>query len=254
MGRLPAAIQSLGWLRNLFLQGNSLSGHIPGELFSTHTLHTVRLDHNNFAGRVPTSVSAADLSVEFLSLSHNQLTGVIPSISSPSLTTLHLEHNLLTGSIPTTLMSSSLQYLYLQENQLSIGNSFCDVKDLQYVNISCEISVGQMQSCESTLVQQKDTGQCSAPSGLYISLDVSIRLICIKCVVVYFIRWWWKFDYNLCTNCCPYCCTNCYPNNRCSFYCFVFDYRELFLGMSNIHRSFEPRTIYSYASIFQQHR
>ena len=94
-GEIPASLNSLTSLVNLFLDDNQLSGEIPDLSRLTSLTH--------------------------LYLNRNLLSGTIPDLSSlVNLTRLNLRNNQLSGTIPTWLgQLTKLEHLYLSVNQLS---------------------------------------------------------------------------------------------------------------------------------------
>ncbi|KAG2686220.1 hypothetical protein I3760_10G166300 [Carya illinoinensis] len=110
LGRLDA-------LAILSLRSNRLSGNIPTDVLSLHSLHYIYLQDNNFSGNIPSSFSSQLI---FLDLSFNSLTGNIPpSINNlTNLTGLNLQNNSLTGSIPY-LNLPGLKHFNLSYNHLN---------------------------------------------------------------------------------------------------------------------------------------
>jgi Leucine-rich repeat (LRR) protein len=155
-GTLPASFQNLANLNEVNMRNNSLTGMIPGEIFSTWSkLQALDLDRNQFSGPISTSLgymtelvdlylahnrfnSGIPSEIGYLSLlniadlSNNSLVGTIPDEIGylSSLWALHLNNNLLTGTIPATLaFMTSLETLSLRWNYLTgaVPESVCDV-------------------------------------------------------------------------------------------------------------------------------
>ncbi|VFQ80107.1 unnamed protein product [Cuscuta campestris] len=99
-GTLPSDLTSLPTLRNLFLQHNNLSGHIP--TFSNQ-LNILDLSYNSFSGSIPPSVIQNLTQLTVLNLQNNSLSGPIPNITLPRLKHLNFSYNHLNGSIPFSL-------------------------------------------------------------------------------------------------------------------------------------------------------
>ncbi|KAI5408305.1 hypothetical protein KIW84_054215 [Lathyrus oleraceus] len=99
-GNLPADIASLPSLQYLYLQHNNFSGDIPTSL--SHQLVVLDLSYNSFAGRIPKTLqNLTELSS--LNLQNNSISGSIPNLSVTKLRNLNLSYNNLSGPIPSTL-------------------------------------------------------------------------------------------------------------------------------------------------------
>ncbi|KAL8539434.1 hypothetical protein ACS0TY_001160 [Phlomoides rotata] len=102
-GPIPTnTIGKLDGLKVLSLRSNYLNGSLPSDILSIPSLQALYLQHNNFSGSIPLSLSPR-LSV--IDLSHNSLSGDIPSSvgNLSRLFVLNLSYNLLSGSIPQSL-------------------------------------------------------------------------------------------------------------------------------------------------------
>ena len=131
-GPIPPQLAALDYLQVLRLDNNQLTGPVPPQLGSLADLQVLSLSFNRLTGTVPTQFEFGDLAIKHfayvatqrawaghyhprhwgalrrlqrLDLSHNQLTGTIPSQlgSLPSLEVLLLDRNRLTGPIPSEL-------------------------------------------------------------------------------------------------------------------------------------------------------
>ncbi|GMI93106.1 hypothetical protein like AT3G08680 [Hibiscus trionum] len=99
-GPIPSdTLGKLDALIILSLRSNRLSGNLPPDLLSLPSLRYVNLQHNNFSGYIPSSLSP---NMDFLDLSFNSLTGTIPTTvqNLTNLTGLDLQNNSLVGHIP----------------------------------------------------------------------------------------------------------------------------------------------------------
>ncbi|MCD9638641.1 hypothetical protein HAX54_022731 [Datura stramonium] len=129
-GPIPAnSIGKLDALKVLSLRANYLNGSVPSDLLSIPSLQSVYLQHNNFSGDIPVSLSprlgVLDLSfnsftgeipptvkdltrLSVLNLQFNSLTGEIPSLDTLRLNNLNLSYNMLNGSVPYSLQKFPL--------------------------------------------------------------------------------------------------------------------------------------------------
>ena len=118
-GPVPAWLNGMVSMRELWLWGNRLSGPIP-DLSGMSSLQKLKLSGNNLMGGVP---EAAELppNLKWLIINSNPLGGTIPDLSGMTrLTYLWLHSNELTGSIPASLGTlSNLEGLTLSNNELT---------------------------------------------------------------------------------------------------------------------------------------
>ncbi|KAJ3355478.1 hypothetical protein HDU83_003456 [Entophlyctis luteolus] len=126
-GDLPD-LSKLQHLTHLHLSKNGLTSTIPPYIFMHPFLRELNLSHNCLFGQIPdlsefASISAQRTSrLEFLDLTGNRLSGVIPEdiFRLPMLYGLKLGENMLSGSLPQAITNlRSLVWLHLDSNQLS---------------------------------------------------------------------------------------------------------------------------------------
>jgi Leucine-rich repeat (LRR) protein len=163
-GAIPSSsVGSLVALQKLYLYDCSLTGTVPLEFGTLSTLHELRLDSNQLEGRVPAFASrivaslwAEDhptelfvdtlswqqqmLSIEYLDLHGNRLSGTLPSSFSTltSLKELHLYSNRITGSIPGQFsLLQSLKALRLDGNSIGgrVPPQLSQLKKLKYLGL-----------------------------------------------------------------------------------------------------------------------
>ncbi|KAG1365613.1 putative inactive receptor kinase [Cocos nucifera] len=118
LGPIPAnTLGKLDALEVLSLRFNRLTVYLPPDVASLPSLRSLFLQHNNLSGIIPTSLSS---SLTFLDLSYNSFMGEIPLMMQnlTQLTSLYLENNSLSGSIPD-LQLPKLKHLNLSYNNLS---------------------------------------------------------------------------------------------------------------------------------------
>ncbi|MQM10585.1 hypothetical protein Taro_043479 [Colocasia esculenta] len=120
-GSIPASTASLPSLRRLELQMNNLSGGIP-DLRSMAVLTYLDASDNAISGPLPPASSLPASLVE-LSLRNNALEGTLPPAlvaGLPKLQVLDLSHNRLSGRVPSALFSHpALEQLTLSHNRFT---------------------------------------------------------------------------------------------------------------------------------------
>lgn len=109
-GPIPTGLASLSQLRYVDLNSNALTGKLPSSTWYYSLLH-LDLSHNKISGPLINGLSMPinnqPLSLAYLSLSSNHLTGTIPTVLRNKLTALYLDSNSLFGSIPSTLCQNN---------------------------------------------------------------------------------------------------------------------------------------------------
>ncbi|KAI3458414.1 hypothetical protein Pfo_015077 [Paulownia fortunei] len=117
-GSIPAnTIGKLDALRVLSLRSNYLNGNLPSDILSIPSLQSLYLQHNNFSGGIPLSLSPR---LSIIDMSFNSLTGGIPSsvVNLKRLSVLNLQFNSISGGVPS-LNIQSLELLNLSYNLLN---------------------------------------------------------------------------------------------------------------------------------------
>ncbi len=120
-GTLPPELGDLAHLRRLNLYGNQLTGPIPPALGRLRELTRLDLRHNRLNGTIPGELGALSR-LDTLLLSNNQLSGAIPGELGNliALRRLLLGFNQLSGSLPPELGKlSNLARLSVSRNELS---------------------------------------------------------------------------------------------------------------------------------------
>ena len=120
-GSIPEGLSGLERLRSLDLYDNNLTGSIPADLGNIINLYLIYLNDNELSGSIPPELGNLS-NLEYLELSVNQLTGNIPSElkNLQKLYRLSLFDNRLEGSIPAALGElTGLTELYLYNNELT---------------------------------------------------------------------------------------------------------------------------------------
>lgn len=101
-GSFPSDLLQLTNLVGLHLQGNDFAGPLPSDLSAWKNLTVLDLSENGFDGSIPPSV--ANLThLTVLNLSNNSFSGEVPDVGVPSLQFIDLSNNNLTGVLPRSL-------------------------------------------------------------------------------------------------------------------------------------------------------
>ena len=118
-GQIPAWLNGMTNMRELWLWGNSLSGTVP-DLSGMTSLDKLKLANNDLTGGVP-EASTLPPNMTWLIIDRNPFGGTIPDLSSLTrLRLLWLHSNELTGEIPVgDMFPASLDDLNLRDNMLS---------------------------------------------------------------------------------------------------------------------------------------
>ncbi|KHN31745.1 receptor-like protein 7 [Glycine soja] len=147
-GAFPHSIGNLRNLSELDLSFCGFNGTIPNSLSNLTKLSYLYLSYNNFTG--PMTSFGMTKKLTHLDLSHNDLSGIVPSSHFEGLHNLvyiDLSYNSFTGSIPSSLFTLlSLQWIWLSENQFSqleeivnVTSSKLDILDVRKNNLSGSI-------------------------------------------------------------------------------------------------------------------
>ncbi len=129
-----------GFVTELDLSANGLSGTLPARLGELSRLERLALDDNEIGGAIPASVGAL-AQLTFLELGRNQLTGPIPPElgNLARLDSLQLAFNSLAGPVPAELGNlASLRRLLLAWNELSgpVPPELGNLTNLTYMSLS----------------------------------------------------------------------------------------------------------------------
>ncbi|CAL1373892.1 unnamed protein product [Linum trigynum] len=101
-GPLPE-VKKLGKLKTLFLSNNYFSGEIPAGAFDgMGSLKTLHLANNDFTGRIPASIAVLP-KLTMVRLDGNQFEGRIPDFQQKFLRAVNVANNELEGPIPKSL-------------------------------------------------------------------------------------------------------------------------------------------------------
>ncbi|CAO2816057.1 unnamed protein product [Amaranthus hypochondriacus] len=139
-GTLPTSVGKLRSLKVLNMSMNSLSGSLPESMADCASLQVIDFRQNMLSGDLPQWIFKVAL--QEILLSENKLGGAMDDslasaeeVSYQSLQALDLSHNVLTGTIPSKLSAfTNLQYLNLSTNAL-IGAIPRNVGELKALNV-----------------------------------------------------------------------------------------------------------------------
>jgi hypothetical protein len=159
-GTIPRELGLLTALERFSVRGDGMaeimSGTIPDIFGSLSNMQTIRLNDNDFTGLIPASFASLKNCIVMI-LSGNSLIGKIPKeLAETQARTLNLSHNQLSGQIPSELFTlSELKILNLQNNNLSgtIPNEIGDATSISNINFSNNQLGGSIPSEIGNLVQ-----------------------------------------------------------------------------------------------------
>ncbi|XVF21853.1 hypothetical protein REPUB_Repub12eG0125200 [Reevesia pubescens] len=182
IGEIPRSIGTLPELTNVILCHNHLSGLVPP--FLSQVLNRLDLKHNALSGSLaPDSLPP---SLQFLSLSWNQLSGPVDKLLSrlEQLNYLDLSLNQFTGPIPSRLFSFPITNLQLERNLFSGSVQPADQVTISTVDLSHNRLSGQISPMLSTvhnlyLNNNRFTGQVPA-SFVDRLLSASIQILYLQ--------------------------------------------------------------------------
>ena len=164
-GMLPAELGGLPNLHRLFLQGNALSGPIPVELGDMVQLQSLYLQNNALSGSIPAELG--DMAqLQELVLAGNALSGSVPAElgNLTQLQFLWLQDNVLTGELPRSLMQLTNLQAFLFG-----GQGLCAPSDDEFQTWLTNITVthgptcGALQFTEGVLDQTLAVGKAMVP-------------------------------------------------------------------------------------------
>ncbi len=149
-GNLPSELGKLAYLEVLSLYGNSLTGTIPPELGSLSNVRKLYLSGNNLGGPVPPELGRM-ASVEIMYLSDNNLSGPIPAEfgNLVNLETLALFENELSGPLPGELGNlKKLKTMWLVDNKIEgpLPPELGDMTSLVDISLSRNLITGEIPS------------------------------------------------------------------------------------------------------------
>ncbi|XP_045796189.1 probable leucine-rich repeat receptor-like protein kinase At1g35710 [Trifolium pratense] len=173
-GSLPSNLGQLSNLQFLLLNNNSFSWTFPISLNNLTKLEYLDMSYNFLTGSLPISLRNFS-QLKTLNISHNFLLGTLHSNLFPftyNKASIDLSHNNISGEIPSTL--GDFQQLLLNRNNLSgtIPQSICNVS---YVDISYNYLRGPIPFCvhPSAVIGNKDVCNNTSCDHIYFQDFVS---------------------------------------------------------------------------------
>ncbi|KAG0490243.1 hypothetical protein HPP92_007106 [Vanilla planifolia] len=146
-GGLPPEFGDIGTLRKLNLSSNELSGELPAFLGDLRSLRLLDLGGNSFSGKIHEALFINCFKLRFVSLSHNRLTGPIPtSIANCfNLAGFNFSFNSLTGELPPQICAPrAISFVSLSNNSLSgtVGDKLSACRSLEFLDLGSNSFVG----------------------------------------------------------------------------------------------------------------
>ncbi|CAM8951281.1 unnamed protein product [Rhodiola kirilowii] len=144
MNHFTGTLEGIGscgeYLKQLHLDSNSFSGHLPKSLFSIRSLEQLTVSNNNLTGQIGDDLSKL-YNLRSLVIFSNRFVGTFPNVigNLTKLEKLCAHSNRFIGNLPTTLAHcDKLQVIDLQNNSFSgpIGIDFSGLSQLSTVDFA----------------------------------------------------------------------------------------------------------------------
>jgi len=183
-GSLPAQLGNLAQLKRLVLDGNEISGRIPPELGNLSNLTMLNLRGNNLEGSIPSELGALAM-LDTLDLFNSGLSGSIPPAlgNLVSVQRFTVGWNDLTGAIPAELgRLDNATYMNFSRNELTgtIPPELGDLDSIELLSVSrnnltgtIPTELGQLATLERLyLYDNQLTGELPPVLGQLSQLDL----------------------------------------------------------------------------------
>ncbi|MBA0634809.1 hypothetical protein Godav_022399 [Gossypium davidsonii] len=203
-GKIPSWIESMYSLSTFDVSRNQLSGRIPQWMGNTSNLGQIGVADNHLQGLIPRAFCNLNRQLQFLDLSMNNFSGILPSCFKPSnieevylsknmlqgplpnafrkssfLVTLDLSYNHFSGHIPNWISNlSQLSYLLLKRNHFEgeIPIQLCKLPHLSLIDLSMNNLSGGIPSCLKVTALNKVPDHYSWISYNYLGANRSISI------------------------------------------------------------------------------
>ncbi|TYG66615.1 hypothetical protein ES288_D05G015300v1 [Gossypium darwinii] len=203
-GKIPSWIESMYSLSTFDVSRNQLSGRIPQWMGNTSNLGQIDVADNHLQGLIPRAFCNLNRQLQFLDLSMNNFSGILPSCFKPSnieevylsknmlqgplpnafrkssfLVTLDLSYNHFSGHIPNWISNlSQLSYLLLKRNHFEgeIPIQLCKLPHLSLIDLSMNNLSGGIPSCLKVTALNKVPDHYSWISYNFLGANRSISI------------------------------------------------------------------------------
>ncbi|PRQ57898.1 putative leucine-rich repeat-containing, plant-type, leucine-rich repeat domain, L [Rosa chinensis] len=183
---LEVPSNNLGNLRYLDLHSNQFHGQIP--IFPTpFSAYYLDFSRNYFSSIISSTIGDMFLEAGFLSLSSNNLSGIIPEslCNSESLEVLDLSNNSLSGTIPQCLATmKTLAVLNVRRNNLTYVNEFSQNCSLKTLDISGNQIQGQflksLVNCTQLEVLNLGNNLITEPFPCFLRNTSTLRILVLR--------------------------------------------------------------------------
>ncbi|TYJ32110.1 hypothetical protein E1A91_A05G014600v1 [Gossypium mustelinum] len=203
-GKIPSWIESMYSLSTFDVSRNQLCGRIPKWVGNTSILGQIDVADNHLQGLIPRAFCNLNRQLQFLDLSMNNFSGILPSCFKPSnieevylsknmlqgplpkafrkssfLVTLDLSYNHFSGHIPNWISNlSQLSYLLLKRNHFEgeIPIQLCKLPHLSLIDLSLNNLSGGIPSCLKVTALNKVSDHYSWISYNFLGANRSISI------------------------------------------------------------------------------
>jgi Leucine-rich repeat (LRR) protein len=153
-GTLSSAIGNLSMLQTLILDHNQLSNAVPSQIGNLSNLKILNLSYNQLSGSIPSTIGNLS-SLQELNMGANQLSGAIPAeiVGLTSAKAILLGDNPLTGLPPSFTGLANLETLRLNNCSLSgtISSTIGNLSSLKYLSLNNNALTGVLPSSIGSL-------------------------------------------------------------------------------------------------------